>query len=123
MKNNTNLCYSKTYLRNKLRLHKIRTEAEASKISEYISLIAETINNNKQYQLNDVTEGKTREQLLTLGLTASQIQKYFEFRVVSENNSNMRWFLKTYLIINGYKIRTIKDLINVLELNSLKNAS
>ncbi len=122
MKNNTNLCYSKIHLRNKLRLHQIRTEAEANKISEYISLIAETINNSKEYQLTDVTEGKTKEQLFSLGLSVAQVQKYFEFRTVSEQNSNMRWFLKTYLIIDGKKIRTVKDLLNVLEANNLKCA-
>lgn len=123
MKSNANLCYSKIHLRNKLRLHKIRTEAEANKIAEYISLIAETINNNKNYQLTDVTEGKTKEQLFTLGFSASQIQRYFEYKTCSEHNSNMRWFLKTYLIINGKKIRTIKDLLNILEEDNVKQAS
>ena len=122
MKNNTNLCYSKIHLRNKLRLHKIKTEAEASKISEYISLIAETINNNKTYQLSDVTEGKTKEQLFTLGFSVSQIQKYFEYKVISEQSSIMRWFLKSYLIIDGQKIRTIKDLTRVLKTEQLKFA-
>ena len=70
MKNNTSLCYSKIHLHNKLRLHKVRTEAEAIKISEYISLIAETINNNKDFQLTEVAEGKTKEQLY--------IQKIFD---------------------------------------------
>ena len=115
MKRSADLCYSKIHLRNKLRLHKIKTEAEVNKIAEYISLIAETINNNKDYQLTDVTEGKTKEQLFTLGFSVSQIQKYFEYKTCNETSSYMRWFLKTYLIIDGKKIRTIKDLLNALE--------
>lgn len=116
------LCYSKIHLRNILRLHKTNTEAEASRMSEYISLIAETINNNKDYQLTDVTEGKTKEQLFTLGFTVSQIQKYFEYKAYGEHGSYMRWFLKTYLIINNKKICTIKDLLTALEEENIKYA-
>ena len=122
MKRSTVLCYSKIHLRNKLRLHRIKTEAEINKVAEYISLIAETINNNKDYQLTDVTEGKTKEQLFTLGFSVSQVQKYFEYRVCGEHTGNMRWFLKTCLIIDGRKIRTIRDLLMILELEQIKNA-
>ena len=122
MKRCADLCYSKIHLRNKLRLHKIKTEAEVNKIAEYISLIAETINNNKDYQLTDVTEGKTKEQLFTLGFSVSQIQKYFEYKTCNETSSYMRWFLKTHLIIDGKKIRTIKDLLNALEEKDIKCA-
>ena len=123
MKRSAVLCYSKIHLRNKLRLHQMRTEAEVNKMAEYISLIAETINNNKDYQLTDVTEGKTKEQLFTLGFSVSQVQKYFEYRNCSSNSSYMRWFLKSYLIIDGHKIRTIKDLHNALDTQNLKYAS
>lgn len=122
MKNNTTMCYSKIHLRNMLRLHKIRSEAEANQISEHISLIVETINNNKEYQFTNIAEGKTKEQLFSLGFSAGNIQNYFEFRAVSEQNSSMRWFLKTHLILNGHKIRTIKDLLNILEAENLKCA-
>ena len=121
MRNNTNLCYSKIHLRNRLMLYKTKTEAETRKQSEYIALIAESINNNKEFQLTEVSEGKTKVQLFTLGFSASQIQNYFEFRAVSKDNSYMRWFLKKYLIVNGQKINTIKDLTTALEINLLKN--
>ena len=123
MKNNTSMCYSKIHLRNRLRIFNAKSEAESKQLAKHISLIAETINNNKEYQYTDITEGKTKEQLFTLGLSVSQVQQYFEYRNCSSNSSYMRWFLKSYLIINGHKIRTIKDLIKVLEANSLKVAS
>ena len=115
--------YSKIHLRNKLRIFNAKTEAEANQLAKHISLIAETINNNKEYQHIDITEGKTKEQLFTLGFSVSQIQKYFEYRNCSSNSSYMRWFLKSYLIIDGHKIRTIKDLLNALDTQNLKYAS
>ena len=123
MKRSAVLCYSKIHLRNKLRLHKIKTEAEVNKIAEYISLIAETINNNKDYQVTDVTEGKTKEQLFTLGFSVSQVQKYFEYKVCNENSSYMRWFLKADLIVNDKKVNTVKDLLCALENKNIRYAS
>ena len=122
MKRSAVLCYSKIHLRNKLRLHQTRTEAEVNKMAEYISLIAEIINNNKDYQFTDVTEGKTKEQLFTLGFSVSQIQNYFEYKTCGENSSYMRWFLRTNLVIEGRKIRTIKDLLNILDSENIKHA-
>ena len=118
-----NMYYSKIYLRNKLRLHCTKTENEILQKNQQMSIIAENINNNKVYQINCISEGKTKEQLLALGFSVSQIHNYFEYKVCHENSSYMRWHLKTYLIINGRKIRTIKDLSDVLNINKMRHAS
>jgi len=49
----TNLFYSKTYLRNKFRLHQEKNNLEAERTANFISIIAETINEHSQHQQKD----------------------------------------------------------------------
>ena len=117
----TNLFYSKTYLRNKFRLHQEKNNLEAERTANFISIIAETINEHSQHQQNDFSEGKTREQLLSLGFKIIDIQNYFEFKTYNKNS--MRWFLKDDIVINNKKIKTISRLSSTLRINNLRAVS
>ena len=107
--------YSKIHLKNKLRLKNV-SETESNVMSHHMSLIVKLLDENTQPQTFESFEGKTKEELLILGLSVYEIQKYFVYQNCRDNNYQYRWYLKQNLQIHGYKIRSIKDLKKALEL-------
>lgn len=122
MKNSNALCYSKIYLRNKLHIKCAKSEAEIKVAAQNIALIAESINSNKNYQISELNNGRTKEQLLAMGFKVSQIQIYFEFKPC-ENGTKYRWFLKKCISSNSKRIRTVRDLLDMVNNETFKEAS